>query len=107
MSAKDCINRKAQAGKVDPGKTARLVGLLDDLEAEARGSMGPNAAADQAAVEAEIALARQTQRRAVLAVHRDPLSGTHQQDVARSDTFDSHVLRLSAHHHSCGLGLKA
>ena len=63
MSAKDCITAKAAAGKVNKDKAARLVQLYDDLEAEARGSVGPNAAADKAAVEAEIALARQTRRK--------------------------------------------
>ncbi len=63
MTAKDCITGKAKAGKVDAGKSARLVELLDELETEARGSMGPNAAAEAAAVEAEIALARQTREK--------------------------------------------
>lgn len=63
MTAKDCITGKAKAGKVDSGKAARLVELLDELETEARGSMGPNGAAEAAAVEAEIALARQTRQK--------------------------------------------
>jgi len=63
MSVKDCINAKAAAGKVDKAKTARLVELLDELEADARGSMAPNIAAEEAARRAAIAKARQVKEK--------------------------------------------
>ena len=63
MSAKNCIQGKAEAGTVNKDKVARLAQLFDEVEAEARGSLGPNAAADKAARDVEMALARQVKQR--------------------------------------------
>ncbi|MHA1574032.1 MAG: hypothetical protein ACTSX8_08555, partial [Alphaproteobacteria bacterium] len=64
MSAKGCILKKAKAGRVNKDKAARLVELFDELEVEARGTVGPNEAQALAAKQAEIALARQTKAKA-------------------------------------------